>query len=173
MPNRECGAPALVAIGLGGNQGHTEDLFREAIRTLSGAITDIEVAPIYHSTAVSPIPQPDFLNTVILGRSRLEAEDLLALCKSIERSAGRRPSARGAPRPLDLDLLLWGDRTSDLPELTLPHPRLHQRRFVLQPLCDLMPALTISGGSASVRQLLTTLEDRDAADGDLLERLVW
>lgn len=108
----------------------------------------LRVAPLYRSAPLSPIAQPDFLNTVAVGRSRPGAsgpEDVLALGKALELEAGRVRGARFGPRPLDVDLLLCGERRSERPELTLPHPRLLERRFVLAPLADLCPDLLLSG----------------------------
>ena len=83
-------------------------------------------------------PQPDFLNAVATGRTLLAPLELLRLLKRLEAEAGRLPSGEAnGPRPLDLDLLLYGDRRIDLPELVVPHPRLAERRFVLAPLADL------------------------------------
>ena len=95
----------------------------------------------------------------------LSADDLLGLTKALEWRAGRRPGPRRSPRPLDIDLLLYGDETSDRPELRLPHPRLEHRRFVLQPLADLAPELRSAALAATPRLLLAAIED----PGDLTE----
>jgi 2-amino-4-hydroxy-6-hydroxymethyldihydropteridine diphosphokinase len=90
----------------------------------------------------------------------------LAVAKSMELAAGRRLAARGAPRPLDVDLLLYDDWTSDDPELRLPHPRLRQRRFALAPLADLAPDWRVPPGGETVAELLRAL-----GDGQAVERL--
>ncbi len=115
------------------------------------------MAPLYRTPAVSPIAQPDYLNSVLVARSPLDAESLLALCQAIERAAGRLRGERWGARPLDLDLLWWGDRVSVRPELTLPHPRLAERRFVLQPLADLIPDEPVPPEGRTVRELLAGL----------------
>jgi 2-amino-4-hydroxy-6-hydroxymethyldihydropteridine diphosphokinase len=129
----------------------------------------LRVAPVYRTEPVSPIPQPDFLNTVALGESAETPEALLAFALELERRHGReRPDARSAggtarsdtrdaPRPLDVDLLFVGDERRDGPELVLPHPRLRQRRFVLQPLADLDPDLELPPDGATVGALLAAL----------------
>ncbi len=76
----------------------------------------------------------------MLAHTGLGPEEVLALAKALERAAGRRPGPRFGPRPLDIDLLLYGNRCSNAPELTLPHPRLRERRFVLEPLAEIAPA---------------------------------
>jgi 2-amino-4-hydroxy-6-hydroxymethyldihydropteridine diphosphokinase len=121
---------------------------------------DLRVASLYRSAAVSPVPQPDYLNTVAVGHTSLDPDSLLAACKALERAAGRerRPQdARFGPRPLDVDIVLWGDRVSDRPELTLPHPRLRERRFVLEPLAEIAPDLAVPPDGATVRELLARL----------------
>jgi 2-amino-4-hydroxy-6-hydroxymethyldihydropteridine diphosphokinase len=100
-------------------------------------------------------PQPDFLNAVATGRTRLAPLELLRLLKRLEAEAERLPSGKtNGPRPLDLDLLLYGGRRIDLPELVVPHPRLTQRRFVLAPLADLAPDLVVPGTGRTVAFLL-------------------
>lgn len=121
-------------------------------------LVDLRAAPIYRTPAVSSIPQPDYLNSALVARSPLDAESVLALCQAIERSVGRRRGEqRWGPRPLDLDLLWFGERISDRPEITLPHPRLAERRFVLQPLADLIPDVQVPAAGRTVRELLACL----------------
>lgn len=100
-------------------------------------------------------PQPSFLNAVATGRTHLAPLDLLRLLQSLEAEAGRLPGGEAnGPRPLDLDLLLYGDRRLDLPGLVVPHPRLTERRFVLTPLADLVPELVVPGTGRTVASLL-------------------
>lgn len=123
------------------------------------------MAPIYRTTAVSAVAQPDYLNSALVARSPLDAESLLALCQAIERSVGRRRSERWGPRPLDLDLLWFGERISARPEILLPHPLLAERRFVLQPLADLIPDEPVPPAGRTVRELLARLP------ADAIERI--
>lgn len=139
----------LSALALGGNLGDVEAAFTIAIEALSVHFDDLKVAPLYRTTAVSEAPaeppQNAYLNSAIVGRTTTSAEELLALAQALERQAGRQRGSRWASRPLDLDLLFWGERTSTLPELMLPHPRVLERRFVLQPLSELIPDHRIAG----------------------------
>jgi len=100
----------------------------------------------------------------------MEPDALLALAKALELRAGRRRGVRLGPRPLDVDLLLWGTRTAAAPELTLPHPRLRERRFVLAPLADIAPDLLVPPGGATVAELLARL---GPDSGGELERIGW
>jgi 2-amino-4-hydroxy-6-hydroxymethyldihydropteridine diphosphokinase len=150
-------AAARVAIALGANQGRPRQQLLAAIAELSRALGALAVAPLYSSAAVSPIAQPDFLNSVILARTALAPEPLLALLKRLERDAGRVPGERWGPRPLDLDLLVWGDLELVSPDLIVPHPRLRERGFVLAPLAAIAPTLRVPRGGAEVTELLAAL----------------
>lgn len=157
-----------AVLALGGNVGDTEAQFRRALRALAGHGSDLRVAPLYRTSPISPHPQRDFLNTVAVLHSHLEAEDLLAVSKRLELEAGRRPGVRFGPRPLDIDLLLFGNRRSRAPELEIPHPSLRIRRFVLAPLHDLLPRLPLPPDGARVFEVLEGLQ----AD-DRVERVPW
>lgn len=126
------------------------------------------MASLYRSTPLSPLPQPDFLNTAALAHTTLPPEAVLALAKALERAAGRRRGVRFGPRPLDVDLLTYGSHRSDAPELTLPHPRLRERRFVLEPLAEIAPDLAVPPDGTTVRELLARLEGQPG-----VERIGW
>jgi 2-amino-4-hydroxy-6-hydroxymethyldihydropteridine diphosphokinase len=102
-------------------------------------------------------PQPRFLNAVVEIETGLEPRALLDAMHAIERDLGRVRAERWGPRTIDLDLLLFGDRTIDEPDLCVPHPRLAERRFVLEPLAELAPARVPPGTDRTVRQLLEAL----------------
>ncbi len=151
---------------------------RRALAQLAGAVDDLQVASLYRTRAVSPLPdQPDYLNTAALGTTRLPADALLALAKALELAAGRRRGPRCGPRPLDIDLLLYGAAESAAPELTLPHPRLAERAFVLVPLAELAPDLRVPPGQHTIAELLGRLTAAPASGGPTgaapLERLPW
>ena len=135
-------APRLV-LGLGANLGAPRLQLLAAIAALSRELGPLMVAPLYRSAAVSPIEQPEFLNTVVLARSARRPERLLAFAKELEAQAGRVEGPRWGPRPLDVDLLLVGELQRDDAALTLPHPRLRGRGFVLAPLADVAPELRL------------------------------
>jgi 2-amino-4-hydroxy-6-hydroxymethyldihydropteridine diphosphokinase len=126
------------------------------------------VASLYRTAPVSPVPQPDFLNTAALAHTALPPEELLAVGKALEHEAGRRPGARFGPRPLDVDILLYGGLVLDRPELTLPHPRMRERRFVLVPLAEIAPDLPVPPDGARVADLLERL-----GEGEVVERVEW
>lgn len=156
-----------VALGLGGNLGPVEETFLRALRQLESALGPLLVASLYRSRPVSPIPQPDYLNTAVLGRTSLPPGELLALAKALEHDAGRRDGPRFGPRPLDVDVLLYGDIQLESPELIVPHPRLRERRFVLEPLADIAPDWRVPPEGTTVRELLEKLGDQG------VERVEW
>lgn len=140
--------PTLRAfIGLGANLGDTHASLRQATQELAGTpgIMLLRVSPLYRSAPVES-SGPDYLNAVAEVATTLGARALLGVLQGIEQTHGRERPYRNAPRTLDLDLLLYGDQHIDEPDLQVPHPRMHERAFVLRPLADLTPALTLAQG---------------------------
>ena len=135
-------------VGLGANIGDRERTLREAVDAL-GAEEGIEVAAVSTLRETDPVgvgEQPRFLNGVAALETSLGARELLDRLLAVEQRFGRvRFPGEHGPRTLDLDLLLYGDETIDEPGLALPHPRMHERRFVLEPLAELAPGLVVSG----------------------------
>ena len=135
-------------VGLGANLGDRERTLRQAIDALA-AEQGIEVAAVSTLRVTEPVgvgDQPRFLNGALELETSLSARDLLDRLLEIEQRFGRvRAAGEHAPRTLDLDLLLFGDDEMDEPGLRVPHPRLHERRFVLEPLAELAPGLVVPG----------------------------
>lgn len=168
-PESTAGTPArpvLAAIALGANLpgrlGSPAEALRFAVRGLRSRLEGVRVAPVFRTRPVSPIPQPDYLNSALVGFTDLDPLGLLALLKALERLAGRRPGPRLGPRPLDLDLLIHGPTVLRVPGLTVPHPGLPRRRFVLEPLSRIAPGLRVPPEGRTVEQLLETLETTEA-----------
>jgi 2-amino-4-hydroxy-6-hydroxymethyldihydropteridine diphosphokinase len=135
-------------VGLGANLGDRERTLRAAVEALA-AEAGIEVAAVSTLHETDPVgvgEQPQFLNGAVALDTTLEARELLDLLLAIEQRFGRvRIPGEHGPRMLDLDLLVYGDDQIDEPGLTVPHPRLHERRFVLEPLAELAPGLVVPG----------------------------
>ncbi len=128
-------------IALGSNIGEREENLDTAIDLLHHA-ESIEVKGVsaYYNTApVGYINQPDFLNAVVAVKTVLDPHALLEICQDIEKKLKRIRTIRWGPRIIDVDILLYGDKVIDDTELTIPHPRMHERDFVLTPLCDIAP----------------------------------
>jgi 2-amino-4-hydroxy-6-hydroxymethyldihydropteridine diphosphokinase len=152
-------------VGIGANLGDARAAVEQAIEALA-VLPGTQVvgrSSLYRSAPVDAAG-PDFVNAVVALDTTLVAESLLAALHSIEDAHGRRRLYRNAPRTLDLDLLLWGERRCDTPTLTLPHPRLHLRAFVLEPLAELAPDLRLPGRGPLDRW-------RRAAAGQAVQRL--
>jgi len=156
---------SIAYIALGSNLGDRERHLRaalEALRALRG-VRDVVASRVYETDPVGPGEQEPYLNAVARVSTDLSPRDLLDRLLAIERSEDReRGPVRNAPRTLDLDLLLYGEREIDEPGLVVPHPRMAQRAFVLEPLCDLAPDLVIPGASAPVSALAAAVRDADA-----------
>jgi len=149
--------PSTAYIALGANVGPCLESFRQAMAILEQdhAVQLQACSSLYETSPVGgPSPQHNYLNAVVAVRTGMSPGQLLAALKGIERRLGRRGGIKDGPRTLDLDLLLFEDRVIDEPDLQVPHPRLHLRRFVLQPLCDLAAELVHPRLGRSVGDLL-------------------
>jgi len=140
--------PARAYIGIGSNLEDPIRQVRRALQALNGILASSCVAqsPLYRTAPVGGPPgQPDYINAVAALDTGLTPYQLLMALQTLELAQGRTRNVRWGARTLDLDLLLYDQLTSDDPRLTLPHPRLHERAFVLYPLRDIAPNLTIPG----------------------------
>ena len=153
--------PVTACVALGANLG-------DALASVRQALTDLNRLPQTRVLACSRLYRsapheaqgPDFINAVARLETRLTAPDLLAQLQALELAAGRERPYRNAPRTLDLDLLLYGDARIDSPQLTLPHPRLHERAFVLRPLAEVAPERVSPQALAAVQdQAIAPVED--------------
>lgn len=151
-----------AVVGLGANLGDPPGQLREAIAAIGRlpATTLAAVSSFYRSAPLGYVDQPDFINAAVAIDTALEPAALLAALRAIEAAAGRRRSFANAPRPLDLDLLLYGDREIDEPGLTVPHPRLHERAFALAPLVEIEPDAAIPGRGRAAELLAALVDQR-------------
>ena len=135
-------------IGLGSNLGESANTLAGALEALAKntKITLIRTSSFYGSTAVGVTEQPDFINAVAHINTSLAPLELLDTLQSIENDFHRQRTLRWGPRTLDLDLLLYGNQQIDLPRLTVPHPRMHERSFVIFPLAEIAPLLVFPNG---------------------------
>jgi 2-amino-4-hydroxy-6-hydroxymethyldihydropteridine diphosphokinase len=144
-------------VGLGANLGDRERTLREAVEALAAAegVEVVAVSTVRETEPVGVGEQPLFLNGAVELGTTLTARELLEVLLAVEQRFGRvRAPGEHGPRTLDLDLLLYGDEVIEEPGLTVPHPRLHERRFVLEPLAELAPGLIVPG-RGEVESLLT------------------
>lgn len=148
---------AEVYLGLGGNLGDPPATFRKALELLTACSKVLKVSKLYRSKPYGFSEQPDFYNAAAQISTRLPPLDLLACLQEVEQKLGKKVIRENGPRIIDLDLLLYGDETLNLPDLQLPHTGILLRDFVLRPLHDLNP--TLSHPSWQGKTLETALAD--------------
>jgi 2-amino-4-hydroxy-6-hydroxymethyldihydropteridine diphosphokinase len=152
-----------IILGLGSNQGESLETCRNAVRELAleEGIAVVRTSSWYRSEPVGPIVQDWFVNGVAVARVSLGARELLGVLHHIEKRFGRVRREHWGPRTLDLDLLAYGDAILNLPDLTVPHPRMHERLFVLVPLQEVAPEWVHPVLHKTAAQLLGTLGRQD------------
>lgn len=151
-------------IGLGSNMGDRQGNLKAALKALSAALPDVVVvgkSGVYGSEPVGMTDQPDFLNAVVAVETTLDPRRLLSFLNQIEIDMGRQRITRWGPRTLDLDILMYGEARQDDEDLTLPHLRLTERRFALEPLLEIEPDATLPDGTP-LASLLESLGDEQA-----------
>jgi 2-amino-4-hydroxy-6-hydroxymethyldihydropteridine diphosphokinase len=141
------GQARLAVIALGSNLGDRLGNLQGGLDALFGApgLEFVALSPVFETSPVGGPGQPAYLNAVLVTRTMLPARAILARCQAAETALRRVRQERWGPRTLDLDIIVYGDEVSDDPELTLPHPRAHERAFVLAPWCEADPAARIPG----------------------------
>jgi 2-amino-4-hydroxy-6-hydroxymethyldihydropteridine diphosphokinase len=150
-----------IFLSLGSNVGDREANLRAAFVALEGAGVRVRrVSSLYETEPVDFLEQPWFLNCVLEGETDAPAQTLLKALRRIEARMGSKKLVPKGPRLLDVDILLYGDETVDTPELQVPHPRMTERRFVLEPLAEIAPELRHPSWSGTVSDLLARTQDR-------------
>jgi 2-amino-4-hydroxy-6-hydroxymethyldihydropteridine diphosphokinase len=148
-----------AAIGIGSNVGDAAANVRDAFDRLAAIGTLAARSALYRSAPWGVVAQPPFVNAAVLLDTDLSPSALLAALKRIEREAGRVPTYRWGPRVLDLDILTYGDERVDEPDLTIPHPRLHQRAFALVPLAEIDPCFAAERDALPPGERAAVVED--------------
>ena len=146
-----------VLLGLGSNLGRRQDHLRRALAALAERLEITATSPVYETAPMYVTEQPRFLNMVVGGETAMPAAALLAWLKSLEAGLGRTASVRFGPRAIDLDILFYGRDVVAMPTLTIPHPRLAERAFVLRPLADVAPRWTHPVTGRRVDEMLADL----------------
>jgi 2-amino-4-hydroxy-6-hydroxymethyldihydropteridine diphosphokinase len=166
----------VAYLALGSNLGDRRANLRRAVEQLEAQVTIERVSSLYETEPAYVLDQPRFLNAALRGRTRLAPAELLAFLKEIERDLGRQTGLRFGPRLIDLDILLYDDLALVSDALTIPHPRMAERPFVLVPLAEIAPALIPPGWTQPVAQLAQTVHghgDILVRKGDLNDATAW
>ena len=145
---------ATVYLGLGSNLGDREQNLTEAVELLARRVRVEQVSSVYETAPVGYKDQPWFLNAVCRVSASLSPEQVLALAREIEAALGRVRSFPNAPRTIDVDVLFYGNEVVNTPQLTVPHPRLAERAFVLVPLAELAPELVHPLSGKTVMEMM-------------------
>jgi 2-amino-4-hydroxy-6-hydroxymethyldihydropteridine diphosphokinase len=156
------GMPATVYLGLGTNVGDRRGRLSDALKAIAGIVVIDAVSPVYASAPLGYIEQSDFWNLVVRVHTDLEPAPLLEALKRAEHALGRTPTFRNGPREIDIDVLVYDDVIRPMAPV-LPHPRMHERAFVLRPLADLDPALRDPRDGAVWADRLADLGDQRLA----------
>lgn len=150
---------STIYLGIGSNVGHREAHLARALELLSERVKITQVSSIYQTEPMGYADQPWFLNMACEGKTLLDPFELLAFLKGIEARMGRQPSFPNGPRIIDIDILFYDDRTIASEYLTIPHPRIGERRFVLAPLSEIAPDWIHPESGRTVSELLSLVDN--------------
>lgn len=150
-------------LSIGSNLADPESQCQNAVAALdsSPGLSVTRVSPLYRTRPVEEPDQPWFVNAVVEVRTSMVASGLLAVCRDIENRMGRVREYRFGPRVIDIDILMFGDECVEIPDLVVPHPRMTARRFVLVPLCDMVPDLRHPASGRTMAWLLEQIPEED------------
>jgi len=148
----------LVYLAIGSNLGDRSKNLLSAVRNLDPVVSVLKCSPIYETSPWGYKDQPEYLNQVIMAETDLSPGDLLTYLKRIELELGREETFRYGPRLIDIDILFYDDQIVYLPKLTIPHPRINERAFVLVPMADIAPHFEHPVLGETIEELLSKLD---------------
>ncbi len=148
-----------IYLGLGSNLGDRQENLDKALNFISQRLRMGKISSVYDTEAIGNTEQPRFLNLVCQAFTRLAPEGLLTLAKGIESKLGRTGKT-WTPRPIDIDILLYGDQVVETPELVIPHPKMTERAFVLVPLAEIAPELVHPVNGKTIKELQQAITEK-------------
>lgn len=151
-----------VYLSFGSNVGNRQDNLDKALDLLSHRLSIGAVSSLYDTEPVGVVNQPRFLNLVSQVFTRLAPREVLTLTQGIELKMGRAPDTHNKPRPIDIDILFFGDHVIETPDLIIPHPRLAERAFVLVPLAEIAPNLVHPISGKIIKELLAEITEKQS-----------
>ncbi len=151
---------AVAYISLGSNLGHRESCIRKAIRLLGKGCGVLKISSIYETEPVGCNNQPHFLNCAVKIETKLKPQELLAFAQHIENCLGRKRGMKFGPRTIDIDIIFYGDKAVNEENLVIPHPRAHERRFVLEPLKEIEPGLMHPALKKKIAALIENVKEQ-------------
>lgn len=160
----------LAVLSLGSNLGDSLKILKDAVSDIKdiNGISNFKMSPFYRTKPVGYLDQDDFINLACSFETSLEPIDILHKMQALEQKYKRVRLFRNGPRTLDIDLIIYGDEIINTEELIVPHPRMHERAFVLAPLRDIEPDLIVSTFNASVLELYEKLAEKEKSDVELI-----
>jgi 2-amino-4-hydroxy-6-hydroxymethyldihydropteridine diphosphokinase len=161
-PDTSSRTVTLVYLSLGSNVGDREAQLRDALNRLRAAGRVTAVSSVYETEPVEFTEQPWFLNSAVALETSKTPQQLMASILAIEENMGRRRAQKKGPRSIDIDILLFGDAIMNSAELTIPHPAMHERRFVLEPLAEIAPDVQHPLLKKTIRELRDALPEGQA-----------
>jgi len=157
-----------VYLALGSNLGDRQALLKEALRRLRAVVDIQQISAVYETEPVGYLDQPRFFNIVCRGCTSLTPQELLQWAKAIEHQLGRQETIRNGPRPIDIDILFYDTLIHTGENLTIPHPRLHERAFVLVPLVEIAPTMQDPHSGKTAREMLQEITHDDVIGTSVL-----
>ena len=159
-----------IFLGLGTNSGDLTKNITQAIELIGSFVSDISRAQLYTSKAMYYSDQPNFINTVVKGQTKISPTELLKKLKDIEKTIGRKKTFRNGPRMIDLDILFYDDLILETSDLQIPHKLLYERDFVLQPICDIAPDFIHPKLHKTMKELLDSIPSKSKSIVNFDER---
>ena len=163
----------VVYLGFGSNMGDKEDVINQAIKRIQKFCEVTKLSSLYVTEPVGYKNQEWFLNCVVEVKTKLDPIKLLTVCTEVEQQLGRKTSVKNGPRIIDIDILFYGDKVTKRDDLVIPHPRLHERLFVLQPMMDVNPGFVHPVLKKTIKELYDQVRIKNVEKVEWYKEMVF